>query len=100
MLVRKTLEELADVLEPMREQADFRSAKITVNEIGKYHVSSSHGGWYKVECGRTRKGFLKIDCFCRAGQFPGKACYHALIAFEKHVELMTELKKWQKCNLK
>lgn len=90
MIVRKTLEEMETALEVSRDQMVWKNPTIKVIEPGLYSVAGSKG-FYRVKCGRTRKNNLYIECMCRGGQH-GQICYHAVIAFDTHVDLMKELK--------
>lgn len=94
MIVRKTFEELKQALEPAREQMVWKNPVVEVVETGLYNVSNSRGGFYRVTCGRHGSGSLFVDCLCKANQV-WKPCYHALAAFEKHVEIKI-VEKWRK----
>lgn len=92
MITAKTIEELESLLEKAKEKAMKLDPEIHVVEIGLYQVAGSKGNFYEVRAGRNANGELFIACLCR-GALEGKACYHAFVAFCKHVYLKTaELK--------
>lgn len=98
MIVRKTLQELADALEPARDQLTFRDPEIWMVERGSYKVQGINSV-YDVDCGRMARGnTFFVSCRCPAGQIPSKYCYHALKAFETHIAVMNEFKKKRKEN--
>ena len=87
MIARKTLEELAQVLEPARDQMEWKCPHIQMVSVGQYRVSGSKKP-YEVICGRTEDGLLFVACGCMAN-LHGKHCYHALRAFLSHVQIKT-----------
>lgn len=92
MIQAKSLEELESLLEKAKEKAMKLDPEIHVVETGLYQVAGSKGNFYEVRAGRNTNGELFIACLCR-GALEGKACYHAFVAFCKHVYLKTaELK--------
>lgn len=86
MIARKTLDELAQVLEPARDQMEWKCPHIQMISVGQYRVSGSKGAVYDVTCGRTEDNRFFVACLCKAN-LHGKHCYHGLKAFETHIAI-------------
>ena len=59
---------------------------VKFNHFGRYRVSGSKGGFYKVICKKSDNGFKTVACTCKGAE-KGLVCYHSVAALSLHIGL-------------
>jgi hypothetical protein len=90
MIQSATVLDLIALLSKASEKADKEKPGIkNTEEFGVYLVwSKSRRRFIEIRIGLTEDQQCFIACQCRAA-LEGKACYHAAIAFHRHLRIVT-----------
>lgn len=82
MFILKEKEQLTRAIEKARKL----HPRVEFDRFGRYRVSGSRGGYYKVICRKDNRGTKAVECTCKGGE-RGLVCYHAAAALSLHVGL-------------